>query len=87
MKKLILVLAALAIVASAGCGNRPEEKTETKPLADEASQASFIDPVDGQIVENIEEAKYSYVYNDTKYFFNSKKNYEAFKEDPAKYVK
>ena len=42
--------------------------------------------VDGTKIEPVDDVKYSYVYRNVEYRFNSKKNYEAFKKDPEKYL-
>jgi YHS domain-containing protein len=86
MKKLTLLILAVALFASMGCGNRPEEKDTPSTRTEKAAVVSLVDPVDGQVVPDADDATFSYVYKDTKYLFNSKKNYEAFKKDPEKYL-
>jgi YHS domain-containing protein len=87
MKRLLVICLAIALFASAGCGNKPEPKeNSTTTQSAEASKVSLTDPVDGSKIENFETAKYSFVYNRVEYRFNSKENYEAFKKDPAKYL-
>lgn len=86
MKKLTLVIMVLALFASMGCGNKPEEKDSPSIQTEEAKVVSLVDPVDGQVVLNADDATFSFVYKETKYLFNSKKNYEAFKKDPEKYL-
>jgi YHS domain-containing protein len=89
LKNTIVILLALAIFAAAGCGNKTENnepaKQETKQLG-ELKKIASVDPVDGTEIKDIGESKYSYVYNDIEYHFNSKENYEAFKKDPEKYL-
>lgn len=87
MKKLLVICLALVIFASMGCGNRPDSEKES--AATEAGTTKMIylsDPVDGSKIGTVDDVEYSYVYNDIEYRFNSKKNYEAFKKDPEKYL-
>ena len=87
MKKLTLAIMVLALFVSMGCGNKPEEKDSSSIQTEEAKVVSLVDPVDGQAVLNADDATFSFVYKDTKYLFNNKENYEAFKKDPEKYLK
>jgi len=88
MKKLFVICLAIFLFTSMGCGNKPEPKKDsTTTQAATANSVSLTDPVDGSKIENFENAKYSFVYNKVEYRFNSKENYEAFKKDPAKYLR
>jgi YHS domain-containing protein len=87
VKKLLVICLAIALFASIGCGNKPEEKkSATTTQSGAVDRIALVDPVDKTKIENFEDAKYSHVYNSVEYRFNSKENYEAFKKDPAKYV-
>ncbi len=85
MKKLIVICLALALFASMGCGNRPQEDKESASAQTGTTRLIYlIDLVDGSRVENVD--KYSYIYKNVDYRFNSKKNCETFKKDPEKYL-
>ena len=87
MKKLIVICLALALFASMGCGNKPQDdKESTSTEAGAAKMISLSDPVDGSKIGSVDDVEYSYVYKNIEYRFNSKKNYEAFKKDPEKYI-
>ena len=87
MKKLFVICIALVIAVSAGCGNKPDSARESAVTETETVKQIYIcDPVDGSEIKPAVEGKYSYVYKEVKYRFNSEKNYEAFLEDPEKYV-
>ena len=87
MKKLLVNCLALALFASIGCGNKPQNDEESASTqAGVANRVSLIDPVDGSKIKDFEESKYSYIYNRVEYRFNSKENYEAFKKTPEKYL-
>jgi YHS domain-containing protein len=90
VKKLLVILLAIALFAIISCGGEPEQESKTGLSATEDEEiipkmVSETDPVDGKPVG--EDAKYRYVYLAIEYRFNSKKNYEAFKENPEKYIK
>ncbi len=88
MKKLIVICIAIALFASVGCGNKPEtEKESTTAETGTVKMVYLTDPVDGTKIGDVEDVEYSYVYKNIEYRFNSKKNYEAFKKDPEKYIK
>jgi YHS domain-containing protein len=87
MKRFLTICLVIALFAAVGCGNKPQtDDSKDKAAAGAAANVSLTDPVDGNRIEDFENAKYSYVYNGTEYRFNSKENYEAFKKEPAKYV-
>ena len=87
MKKLIVICLALAVLASSGCGNKPDSERGSSDSSAETARLDWLsDPVDGTKIASTEDAEYSYVYKNVKYYFNSKKNYEAFKKEPEKYV-
>ena len=87
MKKTLVICLVLMFAASFGCGNKSQDdENSTTTEAGIANKVSLSDPVDGSRIENFEEAKYTYVYNRVEYRFNSKENYETFKEDPEKYL-
>ena len=87
MKKLLVICLALALFAFMGCGNKPDsDKGLTTTEAGAAKMIYLTDPVDGSKIGTIDEVKYAYVYERIEYRFNSKKNYEAFKKDPEKYL-
>lgn len=86
MKRIIFLLLAVVLVAAVGCGQDSEESSENyQREASKVKGGSLIDPVDNQPVD-ITVSKYSYIYNDMEYNFNSKENMEAFVKDPAKYI-
>ena len=87
MKRFLTICLVIALFAAVGCGNKPQTDDSKDKAAGAAVNVSLTDPVDGSRVEDFENAKYSYVYNGTEYRFSNKDNYEAFKKDPAKYVK
>lgn len=87
MKKALIILLVMMLTASFGCGNKPQEdKGSTGTEAGAAKMIYLSDPVDGSKIGTVDEVKYSYVYKNIEYRFNSKKNYEAFKKDPEKYL-
>lgn len=87
MKKLIVICLALALFASMGCGNRPQEDKESASTQTGTAKLIYLtDLVDGSKIESVDEVKYSYIYNNVEYRFNSKKNCETFKKDPEKYI-
>ena len=87
MKRILVVLLAVMLVSSLGCGNNQSEgdknlQTDTKKVGG----GSLVDPVDNQIVDVVS-SKYSFIYKEIEYNFNSKDNMEAFMKDPGKYIK
>lgn len=87
MKRILLISLALIVAVSFGCGkNEAEPEKSFQKETKKVSGGSLIDPVDKQPV-NISESKYSYIYNNLEYNFNSKENMEAFMKDPEKYLK
>ena len=87
MKKLLVICLALALFASMGCGNKPDSDKESTVTETGTAKIIYLtDPVDGSKIGNVDEVKYSYIYKAVEYRFNSKKNYEAFKKDPEKYL-
>jgi YHS domain-containing protein len=87
MKKLIVTCLALALFASMGCGNKPDNDKEAATTeAGPVKLVMLTDPVDGSKIGDVDDVKYSFVYNKIEYRFNSKENYEAFKKDPEKYL-
>jgi YHS domain-containing protein len=88
MKKLLVICLALALFASMGCGNKPDNDKESATTeAGSVKLINLTDPVDGSKIGDVNDVKYSVVYDRTEYRFNSKENYEAFKKDPEKYIK
>lgn len=87
MKRLLAACLVIALAMSLGCGNGEESREETGSRTEvpRVTKGSLIDPVDGKPV-NIHESEYSWIYEDTEYHFNTKENFEKFKEDPEKYV-
>jgi len=87
MKRLLTACMMIALALSMGCGSddKPDEGTATSRETPEVKMGSLIDPVDGKPVD-IKESQYSWIYKDTEYHFNSKENFEKFKEDPERYV-
>ncbi|MBN2185621.1 MAG: YHS domain-containing protein [Candidatus Krumholzibacteriota bacterium] len=78
---------AVLIVASIGCGKKQEDqKAETKTEVQKVRGGYLLDPVDKASVDLVN-SKYSYVYKEIEYKFNSKENMEAFMKDPEKYLK
>ena len=87
MKRLLIVFLAVLIGASVGCGKKQEEQsTDTKTEVQKVKGGYLLDPVDMTSVD-LENSKYSYVYKELEYKFNSKENMEVFMQDPEKYLK
>ena len=98
LKKLLVICLALTLLASTGCADQPQnEANETVKKTTTTIPSKEIvrkdtegmvhkDPVDGSIIENIEKAKYTYIFEGIRFYFNSKETLEAFKKDPRKYL-
>jgi len=90
MKRLVVILLMFVMVVSVSCGEgeKAENKSAAKKreLSKSGTVTSMIDPVDGKPVDVLN-AKYSYVYKDVEYLFNTEEHMKAFKKDPEKYLK
>ncbi|MCK4539224.1 MAG: YHS domain-containing protein [Candidatus Krumholzibacteria bacterium] len=87
MKRILVVLLAVMLVSSLGCGKKQTE--DDKNLQTEAKRVgggSLVDPVDQQVVDVVS-SSYSFIYKEMEYNFNSRENMEAFMKDPEKYLK
>jgi YHS domain-containing protein len=88
LKKAIIFGLAAALFLSLGCTKeKPEDNRSAQMEALKVKRASLIDPVDGKPVEDYLNAKWTYVYKQVEYRFNSEENYKKFKKDPEKYIK
>ena len=89
MKRLVVVILMLVMVISVGCGGDKEASKKStakkRELSKSGTVTSIIDPVDKQPVDVLS-AKYSYVYKDVEYLFNTEEHMKAFKKDPEKYL-
>ena len=89
MKRLVVILLIFVMVVSVGCGGgqKAEKKSDAKKreVSKSGMVTSMIDPVDKQPVDVLT-AKYSYVYKDIEYLFNTEEHMKAFKKDPEKYL-
>ena len=89
MKRLVVVLLMFVVVVSMGCGGGKESEKKSIAKKSEISKSgtvtSLMDPVDKQPVDVLN-AKYSYVYKNVEYLFNTEEHMKAFKQDPEKYL-
>ncbi len=78
----------ILVAASFGCSKKQEEQPvqQTQTEVKKVRGGHLLDPVDKTAVDLVN-SKYSYVYKEIEYKFNSKENMEAFMADPEKYLK
>ena len=86
MRRTLIIFLALMIAFTAGCAKKEAEQQDFQKDAKKVTGGSLVDPVDKQPVD-IASSKYSFIYKDIEYNFNSKDNMEAFMKDPEKYLK
>jgi YHS domain-containing protein len=101
LKKLMVICLSMALIASMGCSSEPQteddgaletDKTATGTSASKGTVAADAenvvhkDPVDGTVINDISKAKYSYVFDGRRFYFNSRSNMDKFKKDPRKYL-
>jgi YHS domain-containing protein len=86
MRRTLVICLALLIAFTAGCAKKEAEQKDFQKDTKKVAGGSLVDPVDKQPVD-ISTSKYSYIYKDIEYNFNSKDNMEAFMKDPEKYLK
>ena len=87
MKRILVVLLAVMLVSSVGCGNKQDEGDKNlQTTSKRVGGGSLVDPVDQKLVDVVS-SSYSYIYKEMEYNFNSRENMEAFMKDPDKYLK
>ncbi|MBN1884303.1 MAG: YHS domain-containing protein [Candidatus Krumholzibacteriota bacterium] len=87
MKRFVILAVILAVALAAGCSKKEPEKAKTGTEQVKAgTQTSLLDPVSKKPVD-ILSTPYSYEYDGVMYHFESQKNLDDFRKDPAKYVK
>ncbi len=87
MKRILIIVFALIMVVVTGCGKKesePDKKLQTS--GKRVSRGYLIDPVENKPVD-ISASKYSYIYKDCEYNFNTKDNMDKFIKNPEKYIK
>ncbi len=86
MKRFAVIFMAILIGVSAGCAKKENKEAQGQQVTKKVSGGSLIDPVDHKPVD-VSASKFSYIYNDIEYNFNTRENMEAFMKDPDKYLK